>query len=81
MMSERKLRLPFLDSQTGVAQNNCFLWFQKRHRAQGQERGQLYTYPSRRWRKKRKNHQPVPVEIADSRILAEALGADLSKQD
>ncbi|XP_011680112.1 zinc finger protein ubi-d4 isoform X3 [Strongylocentrotus purpuratus] len=78
MMSERKLRLPFLDSQTGVAQNNCFLWFQKRHRAQGQERGQLYTYPSRRWRKKRKNHQPVPVEIADSRILAEALGADLS---
>ncbi|XP_072181934.1 zinc finger protein ubi-d4-like isoform X2 [Diadema setosum] len=79
MMAERKLRLPFLDSQTGVAQNNSYLWFQKRHRGQGQDAGQLYTYPSRRWRKKRKMLQPVSLEVAENRILAEALGADLSE--
>ncbi|XP_022090947.1 zinc finger protein DPF3-like isoform X1 [Acanthaster planci] len=66
LVAERKMRLPFLDSQTGVAQNNCFLWMQKRHRFPGRTAGQLYSYPSRRWRKKRKPHQ---VPLADSSNL------------
>uniref|UniRef100_T1J0T8 Uncharacterized protein n=1 Tax=Strigamia maritima TaxID=126957 RepID=T1J0T8_STRMM len=53
---ERKLRLPFLDAQTGVAQSNCSLWMSKRHRMPGQAAGQLYTYPSKRWRKKRRQY-------------------------
>lgn len=29
------MRLPFLDSQTGVAQNNCYIWMEKTHRGPG----------------------------------------------
>ncbi|KAF3818211.1 hypothetical protein GH733_012519 [Mirounga leonina] len=32
LCAERSLRLPFLDSQTGVAQNNCYIWMEKTHR-------------------------------------------------
>lgn len=114
LCAERSVRMPFLDSQTGVAQSNCYIWMEKRHRGPGktdyhriligpetkvlirQPRpknffnvhqftsvkstssvfkfealhmyllccfsgmapGQLYTYPSRRWRKKRRSHPP-----------------------
>ena len=57
LMNERKMRLPFLDSHTGIAQNNSYLWMQKRHRGPGMEAGQIYTYPSRRWRKKKQTRQ------------------------
>lgn len=53
---ERKMRLPFLDAQTGVAQSDCALWMQKWQRMPGQAEGQLYTYPARRWRKKRRQY-------------------------
>ncbi|XP_061154840.1 zinc finger protein ubi-d4 isoform X3 [Syngnathus typhle] len=58
LCAERSVRMPFLDSQTGVAQSNCYIWMEKRHRGPGRAPGQLYTYPSRRWRKKRKSHPP-----------------------
>uniref|UniRef100_A0A8C4WUG6 D4, zinc and double PHD fingers family 1 n=2 Tax=Eptatretus burgeri TaxID=7764 RepID=A0A8C4WUG6_EPTBU len=54
LCAERSVRLPFLDSQTGVAQNNCFIWMDKRHRRPGLAPGQLYSYPARCWRKKRR---------------------------
>lgn len=79
LCAERSLRLPFLDSQTGVAQNNCYIWMEKTHRGPGTRReagvgrglspgtslsqplsppglapGQIYTYPARCWRKKRR---------------------------
>ena len=75
LMNERKMRLPFLDSHTGIAQNNSYLWMQKRHRGPGLEAGQIYTYPARRWRKKRK---PIPaaVEGQDGKLLAELQRAD-----
>ncbi|XP_072030944.1 zinc finger protein ubi-d4-like isoform X2 [Amphiura filiformis] len=72
LMNERKMRLPFLDSHTGIAQNNSYLWMQKRHRGPGLEAGQIYTYPSRRWRKKkqtRQYYQPdgkLPAELQKS---------------
>ncbi|KAG1651009.1 Zinc finger protein neuro-d4 [Nymphon striatum] len=53
---ERRLRLPFLDSQTGVAQNHCNLWMNRRQRMPGQYPGQLYSYPVKRWRKKRRQY-------------------------
>ncbi|XP_028323071.1 zinc finger protein ubi-d4 isoform X2 [Gouania willdenowi] len=56
LCAERSVRMPFLDSQTGVAQSNCYIWMEKRHRGPGLAPGQLYTYPSRRWRKKRRSH-------------------------
>ncbi|CAL1573611.1 unnamed protein product [Knipowitschia caucasica] len=58
LCAERSVRLPFLDSQTGVAQSNCYIWMEKRQRGPGMAPGQLYTYPSRRWRKRRKAHPP-----------------------
>ncbi|XP_078389578.1 zinc finger protein neuro-d4 [Cetorhinus maximus] len=54
LCAERSMRLPFLDSQTGVAQNNCYIWMEKTHRGPGLAPGQLYTYPARCWRKKRR---------------------------
>ncbi|XP_072479599.1 zinc finger protein ubi-d4-like [Notamacropus eugenii] len=56
LCAERHQRLPFLDSQTGVAQNNCYIWMEKRHRGPGLAPGQWYSYPSRRWQKKRQVH-------------------------
>ncbi|CAL1285902.1 unnamed protein product [Larinioides sclopetarius] len=53
---ERKMRLPFLDQQTGVAQSDCALWMQKWQRMPGKTEGQLYTYPARRWKKKRRQY-------------------------
>ncbi|XP_046751652.1 zinc finger protein ubi-d4 A isoform X4 [Diprion similis] len=53
---ERRLRMPFLDSQTGVAQNHSALFMSARERIPGLMHGQVYTYPSKRWRKKRRQY-------------------------
>ncbi|XP_058805770.1 zinc finger protein ubi-d4 A-like isoform X2 [Phymastichus coffea] len=53
---ERRLRMPFLDSQTGVAQNHSALFMSPRERLPGLQHGQIYTYPSKRWRKKRRQY-------------------------
>lgn len=73
LCAERKMRLPFLDSQTGVAQNHSALFVPYRYRGPGQSfislwsfciankcliaghrHDQLYTYPARPWKKKRR---------------------------
>uniref|UniRef100_A0A3B3RNT5 Double PHD fingers 2 n=1 Tax=Paramormyrops kingsleyae TaxID=1676925 RepID=A0A3B3RNT5_9TELE len=64
LCAERSVRMPFLDSQTGVAQSNCYIWMEKRHRGPGLAPGQLYTYPARRWRKKRRAHPPEDPRLA-----------------
>ncbi|XP_051748985.1 zinc finger protein ubi-d4 isoform X2 [Chanodichthys erythropterus] len=64
LCAERSVRMPFLDSQTGVAQSNCYFWMEKRHRGPGVAPGQLYTYPARRWRKKRRAHPPEDPRLA-----------------
>ncbi|KAM9435703.1 zinc finger protein DPF3 isoform 2-T2 [Clarias gariepinus] len=63
LCAERSIRMPFLDSQTGVAQNNCYIWMEKRHRGPGQAAGQMYTYPARCWRKKRRLHPPIDPQL------------------
>lgn len=35
LCAERSILMPFLDSQTGVAQSNCYIWMEKRHRSAG----------------------------------------------
>uniref|UniRef100_A0A0A9XNT5 Zinc finger protein DPF3 n=1 Tax=Lygus hesperus TaxID=30085 RepID=A0A0A9XNT5_LYGHE len=57
---ERRLRMPFLDSQTGVAQNHSNLFMNSRERIPGLLYGQVYTYPSKRWRKKRRQYLMQP---------------------
>ncbi|XP_023027415.1 zinc finger protein ubi-d4 isoform X2 [Leptinotarsa decemlineata] len=53
---ERRLRLPFIDTQTGVAQNHSALFMNKRQRIPGLFPGQIYSYPRQRWRKKRRQY-------------------------
>lgn len=48
------MRLPFLDSQTGVAQNHTNLWHPYKDRQEGQCKGQLYSFPAKRWKKKKR---------------------------
>lgn len=47
---ERRMRMPFLDPQTGIAQKHSNLYFKKSQRLPGLKEGQIYTYPSARWR-------------------------------
>ena len=49
IMSERKMRLPFYDSQTGIAQSSSNLWMLKRYRMPGLQHGQIYSYPRKRF--------------------------------
>lgn len=53
---ERRLRMPFLDPQTGVAQTHCALFVKQKQRMPGFREGQLYTYPSTRWRKPKRQY-------------------------
>lgn len=50
---ERRLRLPFLDPQTNIAQKHSNLYLKKSQRLPGFRDGQIYTYPSPRWRCKK----------------------------
>lgn len=50
---ERRLRMPFHDPQTGVAQKHSNLYLKKSQRLPGLREGQIYTYPSPRWRCKK----------------------------
>lgn len=69
LSAERKLRLPFIDTQTGVAQNDCLLWrpanerqsilpstINKTTTTDGRVSGTLYTYPAIRWKKRRREY-------------------------
>lgn len=78
LISERKMRLPYLDSHTGVAQNNCHIWFEKYQRGEGLEDGQLHSYPARRWRKRPKIIQSSSNDSHDSKFLTDG-GGDLGK--
>ncbi|XP_043064360.1 zinc finger protein DPF3 isoform X2 [Drosophila ficusphila] len=53
---ERRLRMPFLDPQTGVAQTHCSLFMKKKQRMPGFRHGQIYTYPSSRWCKPKRQY-------------------------
>ena len=50
---ERKMRLPYIDGQTGVAQRHYNSQRLKRERMPGRKPGQIYSYPQKHWKKKR----------------------------
>ncbi|XP_074631386.1 zinc finger protein ubi-d4-like isoform X2 [Acropora palmata] len=54
---DRRLRIPFIDAQTGIAMNNCNLWISKLERRPGHTLHYVYSYPARRWRKKKRPPQ------------------------
>lgn len=70
LMYERKTRQPFLDTQTGVAQNNTQL-MSKRNRMPGFKQGQVYTYQSARWRKSRRQYLTKSISNSYTRYCYE----------
>jgi len=50
---ERQNRLPYIDSQTGVAQRHYNSERNKRERMPGMRQGQVYSYPQKQWRKRK----------------------------
>lgn len=62
IFAERKLRLPFIDTQTRVAQSDCALWRSKDDRQpisfnnRTKIQGTVYSYPALRWQKRRREY-------------------------
>ncbi|KAI5636180.1 PHD-finger domain-containing protein [Phthorimaea operculella] len=56
LCAERRMRMPFIDTQTGVAQSHCNLFMTRKQRMPGAREGQVYTYPAQRWRKARRQY-------------------------
>lgn len=54
--SHIKLILKSILKFLGVAQNHSTLFMSSRERLPGLLHGQIYTYPSKRWRKKRRQY-------------------------
>jgi hypothetical protein len=55
LVRERKMRIPFIDSQTTVAQGNCMIWNQEYQRSTEQlHAGVVYHYPVKKWYKNRR---------------------------
>eukprot|EP00794_Sanderia_malayensis_P020399 gene20399-22412_t len=54
ILVERRMRIPYIDGQTGVAQQDCHLWVSRVARSAPIREGQICSYPSRRWRVRRR---------------------------
>ncbi|KAI8432658.1 hypothetical protein MSG28_013633 [Choristoneura fumiferana] len=49
LCAERRMRMPFIDTQTGVAQSHCNLFMSRKQRMPGTREGQYLTMASTRW--------------------------------
>ncbi|XP_018015338.1 zinc finger protein ubi-d4 B [Hyalella azteca] len=63
---DRRYRQPYIDGQTGVAQRDCHLFVSVRQRQPGQQQGQIFSYPQRRWKAPHRSYlrafvQPTPI--------------------
>ncbi|XP_031558576.1 zinc finger protein ubi-d4 B-like isoform X2 [Actinia tenebrosa] len=65
---ERKMRAPFLDAQTGIAMNNCSLWLSRFMRREPKTPQYIYTYPEKRWRKRKRIYHPENDEEEGSHV-------------
>lgn len=74
LMAERRVRLPYLDSQTGVAQNNCSLLFERWQRGPGLQDNQVYSYPNRRWKKMPRSSPLLDTPFGHSRTSKTVTG-------
>lgn len=54
LVKERKTRLPFLDSQTTVAQTNCMIWNKVHQRIKPSEDSTVLEYQVKKWFKRRR---------------------------
>lgn len=77
LLLDRRLRMPYIDNQTGLAQQDCHLWVSRVQRCAPLREGQIYSYPSRRWMVRKRpdfvgaskpteQKKPPPAEGEDS---------------
>jgi len=80
--TERKARGPYIDGQTGVAHDPRGIRV-ARERMPGSRHGQIYTYPQKRWRKKKYQYLEHFLRPAHMRfnIEREAQNAVLGNED
>jgi hypothetical protein len=65
MLHERKSRLPFIDSQTRVAQANSLMWYNETHRdTTSPKAGMVQAYPVKSWIKNRRLQFDVDLNLA-----------------
>lgn len=66
LVAERRLRLPYVDPQTGIAQSDCLLWHDVASRLEPSEapatnlQGRVFCYPAQRWQKRRREYLIEP---------------------
>jgi len=75
---ERKMRIPYVDGQTGVAQKHYNNSRRSTERMPPTRPGQLYTYPQRRWQKK--NYQYLQHFMLPRHLRYEAAERALAAQ-
>ena len=68
LTGERKMRIPFIDSQTRVAQSNSLLWYMEYQRARGARLGQLVSYPVKKWFKNRRRFLDTDSNVLPNRL-------------
>ncbi len=51
LVRDAKTRLPYVDAQTGIAQDHSHLMQSRLNRKRGVLPGQVFSYPQRRWRR------------------------------
>lgn len=74
LFSERRLRSPFIDGQTGIAQTDCTLWrnpIERRDATASKNTAIVYSYPAARWHMRRRGYlmhydSVLPKPIATS---------------
>ena len=76
LLLDRRLRMPYIDSQTGLAQQDCHLWVSRVQRSSPIREGQVYSYPSRRWRvRKRPDFIGTKAKLAQKQKQEEEAAA------
>ena len=69
---ERKMRIPYIDGQTGVALRHYNNQRHSRERMPPRTQGQVLSYPHRQWRKKRYQYLRFFLQPKASRFDADA---------
>lgn len=79
LFNERKMRIPFIDSQTRVAQTNCMMWLMEYQRITTKQKPtsahHIYEYPTKKWYKHRR-HLFESASNSESSSSAAAAAAD-----
>lgn len=81
LLLDRRLRIPYIDNQTGLAQQDCHLWVSRVQRSVPAKEGQIYSYPSRRWMVRKRPDFNGTSKAAELKKLAAEDDNQVGSQD